>query len=499
MKVNKTKLKQKKDDLFVIPEIQITKRIKIIFLGSEAMPFIATGGLADVLGSLPKELAKNKSLDISVILPLYSNISYEYKENFKFLTNFEVSLSWRKQYCGVFFYEHEGVKFYFIDNEYYFKREGSIYGQYDDGERFAFFSKASLDTIARLNIYPDILHCNDWQSAPAIIYLKGMYYEDDKFRRIKTIFTIHNIEYQGKFGMHTYEDLFGFVPNIKNFVEQDGCVNMMKGAIEMSDLVSTVSPTYAEEIKYEYYAHGLENIIKRNSHKLCGILNGIDIDNYNPESDKCLFQNYSFRDLSAKAVCKKELQKMLSLPIREDVPIIAIISRLVSHKGLDLVTQVLESLLSQDVQVVILGKGESGYENYFTHISHIYQGKCMTIIAYNQDLSRKIYSGADMFLMPSKSEPCGLAQMIASRYGTVPIVRETGGLNDSIKAYTGNDGNGFTFKNYNAHDMLYVINEAIKTFYDKKVWTDVQKRAMTTDFSWKNQAEKYLELYNKRF
>ncbi len=491
------KLSQKKDNSVVIPEIKITKRKKIIFLGSEATPFIATGGLADVLGSLPKELAKNKSLDISVILPLYSSICNEQKANFKFLTSFNISLSWRYQYVGVFFYEYEGVKFYFIDNEYYFKREGSIYGQYDDGERFAFFSKASLDTISRLDIYPDILHCNDWQTAPAIIYLKGMYYEDEKFRRIKTIFTIHNIEYQGKFGMHNYEDLFGFVPNIRNYIEYNGCINIMKGAIEMTDLVSTVSPTYAEEIKYEYYAHGLEKIINRNSQKLYGILNGIDIEYYNPVSDKCLFQNYSFSDLSGKSVCKKELQKMLSLPVREDVPIIAIISRLVSHKGLDLITQVLESLLSQDVQVVVLGKGETSYENYFTHISHTYQGKCMAIIAYNQDLSRKIYSGADMFLMPSKSEPCGLAQMIASRYGTVPIVRETGGLNDSIKAYTGDSGNGFTFKNYNAHDMLYVINEAIKTFYNKQAWADLQKRAMTTDFSWKNQAEKYLELYSK--
>ena len=297
--------------------------------------------------------------------------------------------------------------------------------------------------------------------------------------------------------MDSYEDLFGFSSVMKNFIEFNGCVNLMKGAIEMTDIVSTVSPTYAEEIKSAYFAHGLENIINRNAQKLGGILNGIDIDYYNPETDKCLFKNYSSKDLSGKAVCKSELQKMLSLPVREDVPIIAIISRLVSHKGLDLVRQVLESLLSQDVQIVILGKGEIGYENYFTHISHTYQGKCATIIAYNQDLSRKIYSGADIFLMPSKSEPCGLSQMIASRYGTVPVVRETGGLNDSIKAYTGVKGNGFTFADYNAHDMLYVINEAIKTYHDKNAWADVQNRAMTTDFSWNNQADEYLKLYSK--
>ena len=501
-KVNKTPKAEKtlsatKKTTGKIPTIKVSEKKKIIFLGSEAAPFIATGGLADVLGSLPKALAKNKNLDISVILPYYSNINEEFKSKFTFLTNFNVSVAWRWQYAGVFYYEYEGVKFYFIDNEYYFKREGNIYGFYDDGERFAFFSRAALDTIARLDIYPDVLHCNDWQTAGSIIYLKGMYYGDEKFRRIKTLFTIHNIEYQGVFSMDNYESLFGFTESMKNFIEFNGCVNLMKGAIEMSDLVSTVSPTYSNEIKQPYFAHGLHDIINRNANKLSGILNGIDIDYYNPETDKCLFKNYSINDLSGKAVCKAELQNMLSLPVREDVPVIAIISRLVSHKGLDLVRHVLENLLTQDVQVVILGKGEVAYENYFTHIAHTYQGKCATIIAYNQDLSRKIYSGADIFLMPSKMEPCGLSQMIASRYGTVPVVRETGGLNDSIKAYTGVKGNGFTFAEYNAHDMLYVINEAIRAFKDKKVWADVRNRAMTSDFSWKNQADEYLKLYDR--
>ncbi len=480
-----------------IPDIKVVKKQKIIFAGSEAAPFIATGGLADVLGSLPKALAKNDNLDISVILPLYSNISQEYRAKFKFLTNFNVSVSWRLQYAGVFYYEYEGVKFYFIDNEYYFKREGNIYGFFDDGERFAFFSRAIIETISKLELYPDVLHCNDWQTASAILYLKGMYYSDVKLNKIKTVFTIHNIEYQGIFGMDTYGDLFGFTENMRNFVEFNGAVNLMKGAIEMSNIISTVSPTYAEEIKTAFYAHGLENIINRNENKLSGILNGIDVDYYNPQTDKSIFKNYSADDVSGKAICKAELQNMLSLPVRDDVPIIAIISRLVSHKGLDLVKQAIENLLSADVQVVILGKGEIGYENYFTHLSHTYQGKCATIIAYNQDLSKKIYSGADIFLMPSKSEPCGLSQMIASRYGTVPVVRETGGLNDSIKAYTGVKGNGFTFAEYNAYDMLFVINEAIKAFKDKKVWADLQKRVMTTDFSWNNQANEYLKLYNK--
>ncbi len=491
--VKKTEKKVEKK----LPEIKIIKKKKIVYIGSEAAPFIATGGLADVMGSLPKAIAKSGNYDVSVILPLYSKISMDFKSQFKFITNFNVSVGWRFQYAGVFYYEYEGVKFYFIDNEYYFKREGNIYGFYDDGERFAFFSRAALDTIARLDIYPDVLHCNDWQTAGSIIYLKGMYYGDEKFRRIKTVFTIHNIEYQGIFGMNTYEDLFGFTSSMMQYVEFGGCVNLMKGAIEMSDFVNTVSPTYAEEIKNSFFAHGLENIIARNSHKLCGILNGIDIDYYNPQTDKYIFKNYSLEDMSGKAICKQELQKMLGLPVRADVPVIAMISRLVSHKGLDLLKANVEGLLSNDVQLVILGKGETSYENFFTYIAGKYKGKCVTIIAYNQDMSRKIYSGADIFLMPSKMEPCGLSQMIAARYGTVSVVRETGGLNDSIKAYTGENGNGFTFHDYNAHDMLFVVNEAVRTFKDKERWKDVQNKAMTSDFSWRAQSEKYEELYNK--
>lgn len=478
-----------------LPEIKITEKKKIVFFGSEAAPFIATGGLADVLGSLPKALAKNKDNDVSVILPLYGNISLEYKSQFKFLTNYNVSVGWRWQYCGVFFFEYEGVKFYFIDNEYYFRREGNIYGFYDDGERFAFFSRAALDALSRLDIYPDILHCNDWQTAASIVYLKGMYYRDEKYRRIKTVFTIHNIEYQGVFGMDTYESLFGFPESIKQFVEFGGNVNLVKAAIEMTDIVSTVSPTYAEELKSPYYACGLENIINRNAHKLHGILNGIDTEVYNPATDKYIFKNYSAEDMSGKAVCKAELQKLLGLPVRADVPVIAVISRLVQHKGLDLIKSSIESLLSSDVQLVILGKGEISYENFFINVARSYSGKCAAVIAYNQDLSRKIYSGADIFLMPSRSEPCGLSQMIASRYGTVPVVRETGGLNDSIKAYTGDGGNGFTFRDYNAHDMLYVINEAVRTFRDPAKWQDVRSRAMNTDFSWKVSAEKYMQIY----
>ena len=496
-KTTKTTTRAKKITATKLPEIKVTAKKKVIFLGSEAAPFIATGGLADVLGSLPKALVKNCGLEVSVILPLYSNIKQGFREKFTYVTDFNVSVAWRHQYCGVYSYKYEGVNFYFIDNEYYFKREGNIYGFYDDAERFAFFSRAALDTIARLNIYPDVLHCNDWQTAASIIYLKGMYYGDPNFNKIKTVFTIHNIEYQGKFSMDTYGELFGFPDSIRNFVEYDWCVNLMKGAIEMTDYVTTVSPTYANQIKSAEFAHGLEDIINRNERKLRGILNGIDYDYYNPQTDEYLFANYSSNDLSGKAVCKEELQKMLNLPVKKEVPIIAIISRLVSHKGLDLVKEVLENLLTQDVQVVILGKGEISYENYFNHVASNYKGKCVSIISYNQDLSRKIYSGADIFLMPSKSEPCGLSQMIASRYGTVAVVRETGGLNDSIKAFYNGKGNGFTFRDYNAYDMLYVINQAIKTYKDKDLWSKVMQNAFDSDFSWNGLANKYEELYNE--
>ena len=488
----KKKSASKKDKL---PEIKIVQKKRIVFLGSEAAPFIATGGLADVMGSLSKALAKNKDFEISVILPLYGNISSEFTSKFEYLTNFNVSVGWRWQYAGIFKYKYEGVNFYFIDNEYYFKREGNIYGFYDDGERFAFFSRAALDTIARLNIYPDVLHCNDWQTAASVIYLKGMYFGDENFRKIKTVFTIHNIEYQGIFDMNCYSDLFGFSESIRNYIEYNDCINLMKGAIEMTDVVSTVSPTYAEEIKQPFFAHGLSDIINRNANKLCGILNGIDVDYYNPLTDTALFENYSYKDMSGKARCKAELQKMLGLPERSDVPIIAVISRLVSHKGLDLIRGVADDILSDDVQLIVLGKGEIGYENYFKGLAASYSGKCAAIITYNQDLSRKIYSGADIFLMPSLSEPCGLSQMIASRYGTVPVVRETGGLNDSIKPYVNGEGNGFTFRDYNAHDMLFVLRQAENLFRDKVSWQKLLEKVIQYDFSWKNQAKIYENLY----
>lgn len=475
-------------------EITVIPKQKILFVASEAAPFIATGGLAEVIGSLSKALAKDDNKDVRVIIPLYQDIKKEFRKDFRFIGNIFVPLSWRNQYCGIFEYVKDNVIFYFVDNEYYFKRPG-CYGYYDDGERFAFFCRSVMEIIGFLNFYPDVLHCHDWQAALAALYLKTIYCFRPEYQFIKAVFTIHNIEYQGKYSLDILEDLFGISYRYQYLVEYDRCINLMKGAIECCERFTTVSPTYAGEIKDPYYAHGLDGIVRRNEFKLCGILNGIDTDYYNPETDKALFANYNAENTSGKAVCKEELQLMLNLPVKPETPIVAMISRLVSHKGLDLVKEVIEQALRQDIQFVILGTGDSVYENYFSDLARRYQGKVVSVISFNSDLSRKIYSGADLFLMPSKSEPCGLSQMIASRYGTVAIVRETGGLRDSITPY-GAGGNGFTFRDYNAYDMLYVINSAIEVYHDKAEWEKLVKKAMTTDFTWAKSAKYYQGLYD---
>ena len=475
------------------PEITVAPKKKILFVASEAAPFIATGGLAEVIGSLSKALAKSDAYDVRVIIPLYQDIKKEYRKDFRFIGNIFVPLSWRNQYCGIFEYEANNVKFYFVDNEYYFKRPG-CYGYYDDGERFAFFCRSVMEILSFIGFYPDILHCHDWQAALAALYLKTIYCFRPEYQFIRAVFTIHNIEYQGKYSLDILEDLFGISNRFRYLVEYDRCINLMKGAIECCERFSTVSPTYAGEIKDPYYSHGLDPIIRRNEFKLCGILNGIDPDYYNPATDKSLFANYDADNVAPKAVCKEELQRMLNLPVKPETPIIAMITRLVSHKGLDLVKEVIEQVLRQDVQFVLLGTGDSTYENYFSDLARRYQGKVVSIISFNSELSRKVYAGADLFLMPSKSEPCGLSQMIASRYGTVAIVRETGGLRDSITPY-GAGGNGFTFRDYNAYDMLYVINEAIGVYHNKDEWKALQQKAMRTDFSWAKSATYYEGLY----
>ena len=474
----------------------LKEKRKILFVASEARPFIATGGLADVIGSLPQALANDPAYDVRVVLPLYSDIKPDLRRKMSFLGNIYVALFWRNQYCGVFTCCEKGVTYYFIDNEYYFKRPG-CYGYYDDGERFAFFSRSVMEILPFVGFYPDILHCHDWQAALAAIYLKTSYCKRAEYQNIRALFTIHNIEYQGKFSLDILGDLFGISGEYRSLMEYDNCINLMKAAIECCERFSTVSPTYAKEIKSAEYAHGLQDIIRKNEHKLTGILNGIDVGLYNPETDAALFANFSANDLQNKAVCKTELQKMLGLPVK-DVPIIAMISRLVSHKGLELVKMVAEDILHEDLQFVLLGTGDFAYEEYFKDLARRYEGKASINIAFNGDLSKKIYAGADMFLMPSVSEPCGLSQMIASRYATVPIVRETGGLYDSIKPY-GAGGNGFTFSSYNPYDMLYVIHEALDLYKNTDKWKDLMQKAATTDFSWSRSAQEYKKLYIDTF
>ena len=475
-----------------VEEPKIATKRKILFVASEARPFIATGGLADVIGSLPQALAKDPAYDIRVVLPLYSDIKPEYRRKMAFLGNIFVQLAWRNQYCGVFTCVENGVTYYFVDNEQYFKRPG-CYGYFDDGERFAFFSRSVMEILPFIDFYPDVLHCHDWQTALAAVYLKTIYCHRPEYQFIRALFTIHNIEYQGKYALDILEDLFGIDKSYAYLLEYGGCINLMKAAIECSEKFSTVSPTYANEIKTAQYAHGLQHIIEKNAFKLTGILNGIDVDSYNPTKDTALFAQFSPEDLSNKQVCKTELQKMLGLPVK-NVPMIAMITRLVSHKGLELVKTVAEDILHEDVQFVLLGTGDTAYENYFRDLGRRYESKASINIAFNGDLSRKIYSGADLFLMPSVSEPCGLSQMIASRYATVPVVRETGGLYDSIKPY-GNGGNGFTFASCNPYDMLYVLHEALDVYKKEEEWKALMKKAATTDFSWSRSAEEYKKLY----
>ncbi len=471
---------------------------KILYVGSEALPFAATGGLGDVLGSLPAALKRAEpGTDVRVVIPMYKAVAEKYKERMTKVAEFTVSLSWRRQYCGVWSYELDGVTYYFIDNEYYFKRT-SLYGSFDDGERYAYFCKAVMEMLPHIGFMPDILHCHDWQSALCVIYLKRKYCYLDEYSDIKAVYTIHNIDYQGIYSFDILGDIFCLDSWDRYVVEYDGCINLTKGAIVCCDKLTTVSPNYANEIQTEYYSSGLHHIIRMHSGKCCGIINGIDTDYYNPETDDVIEKKFSVDTISDKAENKKALQRRFGLPERDDVPLIAMVSRLASHKGFDLVRHVADDILSGDVQLVLLGTGEAELEDFFSDLARRYPEKCGVMLAFNKDLAKQIYASADIFLMPSKSEPCGLAQMIASRYGTVPVVRETGGLYDTIKPYnpeTG-EGNGITFVTYNAHDMLNAIHRACAFYNDADRWSELVKNAMSVDFSWNASAKKYLEMYD---
>lgn len=469
--------------------------MKVLFASSEALPFMASGGLGDVAGSLPHALRK-RLIGCRVVMPMYDTIRQELKDKMKFITHISVPVAWRRQYCGIFEAKHNGVIYYLLDNQYYFKRN-TIYGHYDDAERFAFFSRAILEIIPHIDFKPDIIHCNDWQTALTPVYYSAMYANSPGYENIKTIFTIHNIQYQGIYGMELLQDVLGIPADKTSLLEYDGCVNFMKGAIECADKVTTVSPSYANEILDPWYSHGLDSILNERRYKLSGILNGIDTVGYDPETDKDIKANYSAADPSGKKEDKEELQKLMNLPVKPNVPIVGMVTRLVSHKGLDLVKGILDELLSKaEMQLVVLGSGDYEYESYFRWIAEKYPDKVGLRLGFVPDLARKIYAGADMFLMPSKSEPCGLSQMVALRYGTIPIVRETGGLRDSITDCGDGKGNGFTFKSYNAHDMLDAIYRALTLYYNGD-WNELVLRALNCDFSWGRSANAYIRLYKE--
>ena len=474
---------------------------KILFVGAEALPFAATGGLGDVLGSLPKALADKAgdNNDIRVVMPLYDKISEKYKNEMKFICSFTVPLSWRNLYCGVKSLEMGGVTYYFIDNEFYFKR-GPLYGHYDDGERYAYFCKAVLIMMSQIDFFPDILHAHDWQAALSVVYAKRKFASLPGYSGMKTVFTIHNIEYQGKYDFAILGDVFDLDESDRNTMEYGDCINLMKGAVQCADAVTTVSPKYAEEIMTQDYSHGLHYILRENEYKLRGILNGIDTELYNSKTDPTIAYNFTDRSLSKKTANKLALQNELGLPENGDIPMYAIITRLASHKGVDLIKCIIGEFVGENnVQLVILGTGDKEYENFFLALEEAFPDKVRALITYDRDLAKRIYASSDVFIMPSKSEPCGLAQMIASRYGTVPVVRETGGLYDSIKPYWEDGkkayGNGFTFANYNAHELLDRLKAALNLYADKEKWTKLVRVAMKTDFSWDISAEKYLEMY----
>lgn len=469
--------------------------MKTLFVTSEAYPFAVSGGLGDVSGALPAAL-RSRFIGCRVVMPLYEDIKEEYKSQMKFLGSLSVPVSWRRQYCGVFEAKYNGVTYYLLDNQYYFKRKG-LYGYYDDAERFAFFSRAALEILPLIDYKPDIIHCNDWQAALLPTYYHLFYSGMQGYENIKTVLTIHNIQYQGKYGREILGDVLGIPEDAASLLENDGCVNILKGGIETAHAVTTVSPTYAREILDPWYSYGLDSILKERSYKLRGIINGIDVDVYNPATDPMIAAPYSAEDRSGKAQNKRALQEQMGLPVREDIPLIGIVSRLVSQKGLDLVQYALPELMNQDIQLVILGSGDWAYESYFDEMAAKYPDKIGLKVGFIPALAHQIYAGADLFLMPSKFEPCGLAQLISLRYGTLPIVRETGGLKDTVFDCGGQEGNGFTFQTYNGDDMKDAVLRAVALYHNKEAWEEAVTRAMNCDHSWGQSAGEYAKLYKE--
>ena len=475
--------------------------MKILFAASECVPFIKTGGLADVVGALSPVLAQ-KGVDVRVMVPLYASIPEKWTSQMKSECEFEVELGWRRQYCGVKSLEYQGVTFYFIDNHFYFGRS-YIYGLGgDEYERFGFFCRAVIDALPHLGFKPDVVHCHDWQTGMVPALLKIQYAHFPFYQDMKTVYTIHNLQYQGVFPIKAVQDTLGLGDSLftSDKLECYGCANYMKAGLVYADELTTVSPSYADEIQTAFYGERLDGLLRARKGQLSGILNGIDVDDYDPAKDPMIYANYDPYHLGGKEYCKQELQKELGLNVDPNAPIVGIISRLSNQKGLDLVECVIRELMDTGIQLVVLGMGEAKYTNLFSWAESEYPGRLAARFAMNHQLAHRIYAGADMFLMPSQFEPCGLSQMIALRYGTVPIVRETGGLRDTVLSYNKftDEGNGFSFFNYNAHDMLHTVRRAVHYYRNnREVWYKLIVRGMTGDYSWYSSATKYMDMYER--
>ena len=472
--------------------------MKVLFVASEAAPFIKTGGLADVMGALPKELRK-QGVETALVIPKYAGIAGAYQAQMETVYTGTVDLSWRNQYMGVEKVVLDGVPVFFLDNEYYFKRDG-LYGYYDDAERFAFFSKAVLAMLPHIGFKPDIIHTNDWHTGLVGVYLKEDFMKDPFYKDMKNVFTIHNLKYQGIYGRDIVEDVLGLSMRLyyNGNIENGGCVNFLKAGMCYADYVTTVSRTYAEEIRYPYFGEGLDDYVRLCSGKLKGILNGMDASAYNPETDPYIPYPYDDTDVfSRKPLNKEALQKELGLPVNRKVPVIALISRLVEAKGLDLLTFIMDEMMQEYVQFVVVGTGDKQYEQALQELAARYPDKVSVQILFSEELAHKVYAGADLFLMPSRYEACGLSQMIAMKYGTVPVVREVGGLKDTVanfEKYVGT-GNGLTFPNYNAHELLFTVKRGLSYFEEESVWEKLVLNAMHSDNSWDKPAEAYRDLY----
>lgn len=477
----------------------MSQKINVLFAAFEASPFIKTGGLGDVAGALPAYL-KNDEFDARVILPLLSKIPEEYRSKMQYVTNYEVELGWRRQYCGLFKLRKGGVMYYFLDNEYYFKRD-RVYGEFDDAERVAFFSMAVLETIRYIsgNFKPDVIHCNDWHTALIPVYLREKYNGDPLYDPIKTVFTIHNLQFQGQYSTFVIGNVCGLAGTpAEGQLIHDDAVNFLQGAVIYSDAVTTVSPTYAGEICSERYGEGLHDLLSSRSYKLSGIINGIDRKSYDPETDSAIEANYGPDELDKKLINKLALQRELGLNEDAGIPLFAMVGRLTSQKGVNLVTELLPQFRERSMQLAVLGTGDPAYEHALADFAAGNSDRFAARITFDEKLARRMYAGADVFLMPSDFEPCGLAQMIAMRYGTLPLVRETGGLKDTVTGYwdAGEKANGFSFKDFDANGLRSAVDLALNLWYDHKdIWLEIQKNAFEMNYGWGESAAKYRELY----